>query len=308
MGPRLSGSSRQTVADLSSSRCYCRLVPSPSPPGVSPVTSGRASSCNPSPQCLPGHGLFSGKTEGMNQGDTRAERSFALPVIHVFEALRRAKRGRVPSVLLDPVELARTAGTAVCPGGDVARRRNCLFLHPVSRSRVGAGPDDILDARSACPSELESAGGFHDNQAHPERRARLEQFLNVPGAQRPVVNADIVNGPVGEDAAAFEPLSLDSPRLVDPSADLGGGFAGVVRGQFLVTQGGDLDMDVISVEERAGDARGVALDLGWRAAVFPAGIRKVAARTPLRCLSASWLSVNNSEKMQQTHPHGSCQR
>ena len=91
-GPRLSSSSRQTAADLLSSPCSCRLVSNLSPPSFSPVTSGRAGPCNPSPQCLPDHGLVSGETGGINQEDTRAERSFPLPVIRVFEPLHRAKR------------------------------------------------------------------------------------------------------------------------------------------------------------------------------------------------------------------------
>jgi hypothetical protein len=59
---------------------------------------------------------------------------------------------------------------------------------------------------------------------------------------------------------------LDFADPLDAVADRSGGFAGGVAGEVLVFDGGDFDVDIDAVEEGAGDAVAVALDLGGAAA------------------------------------------
>ena len=53
----------------------------------------------------------------------------------------------------------------------------------------------------------------------------------------------------------------------------GGGFARRVVGEVLVFHGGDFDVDIDAVEEGAGNAVAVALDVGGTAAALTSAIR-----------------------------------
>ena len=55
---------------------------------------------------------------------------------------------------------------------------------------------------------------------------------------------------------------LDFADALDAVADGGGGFTGGVAGQVLVFHGRDFDVDIDAVEEGAGDAVAVALNVG----------------------------------------------
>ena len=59
----------------------------------------------------------------------------------------------------------------------------------------------------------------------------------------------------------------------DAGADVGGAFGGGAAAQLLVLHGGDLDVDVDAVEQRAGDFGDVALDHGRRADAVAATCR-----------------------------------
>ena len=70
---------------------------------------------------------------------------------------------------------------------------------------------------------------------------------------------------------------MDVAGGLDSCADVGGGFAGGGGAEFLVFDGGDVDVEVDAVEEGAGEAGVVALDLGRGAAAFAGGVGEVAA-------------------------------
>jgi hypothetical protein len=80
--------------------------------------------------------------------------------------------------------------------------------------------------------------------------------------------------------------SLDFADALDALADLGGGFASGVAGEVLVFHGGDFDVDIDAVEERAGDAVAVALDVGGAAAAFAFRIAEEATFAWMRSLFA----------------------
>jgi len=79
-----------------------------------------------------------------------------------------------------------------------------------------------------------------------------------------------VHGRIGRcGAARTEALPLDGTGGEGSFGDVDAGFAGWPL-ELLETDGGDFDMHVDSVEERAGDARPVALDgLGGAGALMP---------------------------------------
>jgi hypothetical protein len=59
----------------------------------------------------------------------------------------------------------------------------------------------------------------------------------------------------------FEPLLLDVTGGDDPLADGGRGFAVALAGDVLEFHGGDFDVQINPVEQRAGDAVQIILDL-----------------------------------------------
>ena len=56
-------------------------------------------------------------------------------------------------------------------------------------------------------------------------------------------------------------LQLNRPRIVDPLADKFGRLTGVATGEILISYGRHFHLDVDAVEQRAGDAGAIALDL-----------------------------------------------
>ena len=84
-----------------------------------------------------------------------------------------------------------------------------------------------------------------------------------------------------------ETLALDFAGLGDAVADGGAGFAGsAFAGKVPVLDGGNFDVDVDAVEERAGDAVAVTLDVDRAATAFAFGVAEVAALAGMRCLFA----------------------
>ena len=81
-------------------------------------------------------------------------------------------------------------------------------------------------------------------------------------------------------------LVLDGACPLDPGPDVGGGFPRDLAGDLRVLHGGDLDMNVDPVQERAADALTVLEDLAGAASAEPFQIPGVAARTWMRCLFA----------------------
>ena len=63
----------------------------------------------------------------------------------------------------------------------------------------------------------------------------------------------------------------------DAGADLGGAFGGGVAAELLVLHGGDFDVDVDAVEQRAADFGDVALDHGRGAHALAGLVVEVAA-------------------------------
>ncbi len=75
-----------------------------------------------------------------------------------------------------------------------------------------------------------------------------------------------------------EPLGLTDAGFEHLGAEIGGGWAGRHLGDLGERDGGDLDVQVDAVEQGAGDAIQILLDLGRRAATRPARVGAIAAR------------------------------
>jgi len=70
------------------------------------------------------------------------------------------------------------------------------------------------------------------------------------------------------DFTFVESLQLNVSCLVHASTNEVGTFAGVFARQLLIAQAGNFDRDIDAVEQRAGDARTIALDLDRCADAF----------------------------------------
>jgi hypothetical protein len=88
---------------------------------------------------------------------------------------------------------------------------------------------------------------------------------------------------VGMDGPFLKPIQLDVTCLIDALANYLRGFPGVTAGEILVTYGRHLDLNVDAIEERAGYARAVALDLQRRTDAFFLRIGKKTARARVHC-------------------------
>jgi hypothetical protein len=77
--------------------------------------------------------------------------------------------------------------------------------------------------------------------------------------------------------AVSEPVKLDLTSVVDPFADGFGCVTGRLAGEVVEVDGGDLEMDVDAVEERAGDAGHVALDVWGRTVAGVIRVAEIAA-------------------------------
>ena len=92
---------------------------------------------------------------------------------------------------------------------------------------------------------------------------------------------------VREDALAAQALALPKARANDARANLCGRLArGRFAAQLFEADGGHVNVYVYPVEERAGDATDVALDLQRRAAALARRVVPESARAELRCLFA----------------------
>jgi hypothetical protein len=76
-----------------------------------------------------------------------------------------------------------------------------------------------------------------------------------------------------------EPLGLTGAGFEHLGAEFGGRWAGGHLGELSERDGGDLDVKVDAVEQGAGDATQVFLDLGRRAATRSARVGAIAAGT-----------------------------
>ena len=73
-------------------------------------------------------------------------------------------------------------------------------------------------------------------------------------------------------------LDLDFASADHAAAHAGGTFGFHVAAQFFVLHGGDFDVDVDAVEQRAGNFGDVALDLHGRAVAFALGVSEKSTK------------------------------
>ena len=105
---------------------------------------------------------------------------------------------------------------------------------------VGDGTRDLEDAVVGARAEVELAQR-HAQEAFAVGIERDERFQVLRAHLR--VAADLAFG--------RKALVLNLPRLEDAVADVGGAFRGVGAQQRLVLDGGNFDVDVDAVEQRA---------------------------------------------------------
>src|SRR5262249_31329528 len=82
---------------------------------------------------------------------------------------------------------------------------------------------------------------------------------------------------VGMDVSFLKTLELDVTSLIDTLANHLRGFPSIATGEILIAYRRHFDLNIDSVEERAGDARAIALDLQRRADAFFLRVGKKAA-------------------------------
>ena len=138
---------------------------------------------------------------------------------------------------------------------------------------VGDGARDFEDAVVGAGAEIELVhGGAQEFQGIVvELAVDFERLAGHPGV-------------AGDGGGSVKALLLDGAGGEDAFANGGGGLGGVLGGEFLEMDGGDFHMDVDAVEQRAGDALAVALDLHGGAAALAFEVAKEPARTWMRCL------------------------
>ena len=141
---------------------------------------------------------------------------------------------------------------------------------------VGDGAGDLEDAIVSAGAEVQLGHGHlhHAFGGFVEGAMALEELGGHAG-----VAADL--GILGE------ALALDVARFFHALADGGGGLAGSsFAGDVPIRHGGDFDVDVDAVEERAGDAVAVTLDIGGAATALAFRVAEVTAFAGIRCLFA----------------------
>src|SRR5581483_9760046 len=105
------------------------------------------------------------------------------------------------------------------------------------------GPAQVGDRARDLQDAVVGAGGeAHASDGHLERP--------LAGRVEGAFLADEAGGHAGVVVAA---LLLDGAGALDAGADLGGGFGLCVAAEFLIGDGGDLDVNVDAVEEGAAD-------------------------------------------------------
>jgi hypothetical protein len=132
---------------------------------------------------------------------------------------------------------------------------------------VGDGAGDFQDAVVGAGAEaLLGHGAF-------------EQAFAIGGER--AGDADVAGGHLGVAVQLFfrrgEAFELFLAGANDAVANLGGGFRLVGGAHFFVVHGGNVDVDIDAVHERAGDFRDVALDHGSGAVAFATAVVVEAA-------------------------------
>src|SRR4051812_39105295 len=77
----------------------------------------------------------------------------------------------------------------------------------------------------------------------------------------------------------METRSLFFAGVLDAVANGGGRFFGARAGDVAVFDGGHFDVEIDAIEERAGDALAITMDLGWTATTLAFQIAEVTAWT-----------------------------
>jgi hypothetical protein len=140
--------------------------------------------------------------------------------------------------------------------------------------KIGDGAADFEDAAVGASAQAQFVdGGF-------------EQSLRVVIHGAITLDVSRAHLGVGMDGFFLKALELDVTRTIDPLANELRRFAGIAAGEILIADRRHFDLNVDAVEERAGDARAIALDLQRRADAFLLRIGEKAAGTSLRYLSA----------------------
>ncbi len=130
---------------------------------------------------------------------------------------------------------------------------------------VGDGAGEAEDFVVGAGAEAEFLAGLFE-----ERFARFVEFAEF---------ADFARGHAGVGAVGGETGALVVAGGDDLFAQVGAGGAGLVGAEVAVGDGGDFDVNVDAIEERAGDAAHVGLDLARGAAALVARVAVVAAGT-----------------------------
>jgi transcriptional regulator with XRE-family HTH domain len=164
----------------------------------------------------------------------------------------------------------------------VAPRRSSGQIPPVERP-VFDGFDDVrrLDLRLPCQIG-DGSRDFEDAVEGTDGEAEAAEGV----VEKLLAGAIDAAGVAGGGGGGAEAGELAVAGLLDALGDLGGGFAGG-GAQLAQGEGGELDVEVDAVEERAGDAGAVALDGGGRTGTLVTGISQMPARTLLRSLVAT---------------------
>ena len=115
---------------------------------------------------------------------------------------------------------------------------------------VGDGAGDFEDAIVGAGAEVEIG---HRELQKFERRV----VENAVGFEFPAAHA----GVAGDLRFLLETFLLTLARGDDAFADLRGGFAGFAAGDLAEFDGRDFDVQIDAVEQRAGDAAEIILDL-----------------------------------------------
>jgi len=133
----------------------------------------------------------------------------------------------------------------------------------------------------------DDAGHLQDPRVSPGAQAELGHRLlqeAIPLLIDLTVTLEVPRGHLGiaKDPFPLKPLMLDRPCPLDPLPDRTGRFPLLPLRQITVPDCRNLDVDVDPVEQGAGDAGAVPLDLRDGAGTFMQGIAVKAARAPLR--------------------------
>ena len=182
--------------------------------------------------------------------------------------------GKQQEKSLDASERGRRA--VVCKGSSLAIERAIL-------NRFG----HVGDGNLVCPRQIgNSARHFPDAimgpRAQPVMLHRLGQQPLLRRGQRTVApQLPHAHGRIMRNRRAGKALVLPGAGRIDAGADARRGLGLCGRRQVGVGHGRDVDLDVEAIEQRPGDAGGIALQLLGGTQAGALGVGQPSARTPV---------------------------